>query len=64
MAFQLKDDVLGIMGNEKQLGKPIGSDIKEGKRTLIMTHAYSKADEFQKQFIMNTLGNSLIGNMD
>lgn len=64
MAFQLKDDVLGIMGNEKQLGKPIGSDIKEGKRTLIMTHAYSKADESQKQFIMDTLGNSLISDKE
>ena len=59
MAFQLRDDILGIMGNEKQLGKPIGSDIKEGKRTLIMTHAYNKADESQKQLISNVLGNPL-----
>lgn len=60
IAFQLKDDVLGIMGNEKQLGKPIGSDIKEGKRTLIMSHAYGKADKLQKELLKNILSSSRV----
>ena len=39
IGFQIWDDVLGLVGNEKVLGKPVGSDIRNGKRTLIVVHA-------------------------
>lgn len=64
LAFQLKDDILGIMGTEKQLGKPIGSDIKEGKRTLIITHAYARANDQQKRMIEGILGNPQATNQE
>ena len=38
MAFQIWDDCLDVIG--KDIGKPIGSDIKEGKKTLMYLHSY------------------------
>lgn len=42
MAFQIWDDCLDIIG--KDIGKPVGSDIKEGKKTLIYIYAYKNSD--------------------
>lgn len=57
LAFQLIDDVLGLTADEKVLGKPVGSDIREGKRTLIIVHALKHASESQRKKILETLGN-------
>jgi geranylgeranyl diphosphate synthase type I len=57
IAFQLQDDILGITGNEAQLGKPIGSDIREGKRTTIVLRAFSEANSTQRDVLTRTLGN-------
>ncbi len=57
VAFQLIDDVLGLTADEKALGKPVGSDIREGKRTLIIVHALEHASESQRKKILETLGN-------
>jgi geranylgeranyl diphosphate synthase, type I len=56
-AFQLQDDILGIVGNQETLGKPVGSDIREGKRTAIVGEAYMRADSKQRLLMLNTLGN-------
>ncbi|HVL87172.1 MAG TPA: polyprenyl synthetase family protein [Candidatus Thermoplasmatota archaeon] len=39
MAFQIRDDVLDVTADEANLGKPVGGDIREGKRTLLVAHA-------------------------
>jgi geranylgeranyl diphosphate synthase type I len=56
-AFQLQDDILGIIGDEKQLGKPVGSDITEGKRTTIIYYAFMNASPQQKTRLESVLGN-------
>jgi len=57
IAFQLQDDILGIVGDEKILGKPVGSDIREGKRTAILYHAFKNANSKQKAQLMKIFGN-------
>jgi heptaprenyl diphosphate synthase len=42
MAFQIRDDVLDLCGTEEQLGKPPGSDIKQGNITLPVIFALRK----------------------
>ncbi|HYH02554.1 MAG TPA: polyprenyl synthetase family protein [Bacillota bacterium] len=56
-AFQLQDDILGITGDEKLLGKAVGSDIREGKRTTIVLHAFANAGPQEQRFLKEHLGN-------
>lgn len=56
-AFQLQDDILGLIGKEEDLGKPVGSDIVEGKNTLIVLHCYRNASEKEREFMLRVLGN-------
>ncbi len=45
MAFQIQDDILDSYGTENTLGKKIGGDISEGKKTFLTTAAMEIADE-------------------
>ncbi len=58
MAFQIRDDILDITSSEDELGKPIGTDVREGKDTLIIIHARENASEAQWQEIAKVLGDS------
>ena len=49
MAFQLMDDALDYDSDEAVLGKPPGTDFKEGHVTLPLHHLYSKADRSLKK---------------
>lgn len=42
-AFQIQDDVLNLIGEEKLYGKELNGDIAEGKRTLMIIHAMAEA---------------------
>ena len=57
LAFQIIDDVLALTADEKVLKKPVGNDIREGKRTLMIVYALKKASKSQRKQILDTLGN-------
>ncbi len=64
IAFQIQDDILGIYGDEKKLGKPVGSDLIEGKKTLLVSKVYELGTAEQKQFLKDCLGNKNITEAD
>jgi geranylgeranyl diphosphate synthase type I len=45
VAFQLRDDLLGVFGDPAVTGKPAGDDLRDGKRTLLVAVALQRADE-------------------
>ncbi len=57
LAFQIWDDYLDISSNEKTLGKDIGNDIRNGKKTLIAVHALRTATGPQKKLLDSSFGN-------
>lgn len=57
IAFQIQDDILGMFGDEKKLGKANISDLREGKHTLLIIKALEKASGEQKEVIKGALGN-------
>lgn len=55
-AFQLRDDLLGLIGSPAATGKPAGDDVREGKRTLVMWRAWNGTDDAGRAVIVRTLG--------
>jgi len=47
---------LGVTADEETLGKPVGSDLREGKKTLINIHALENATEEQRKRIDRAFG--------
>lgn len=45
VAFQLRDDVLGVFGDPEVTGKPSGDDLRSGKRTVLLAEAVELADK-------------------
>ena len=49
VAFQLRDDVLGVFGDPAVTGKPSGDDLRSGKRTVLLAEAIELADKTDPQ---------------
>ena len=56
MAFQIADDILDVAGDTKTLGKPWGSDIRAGKRTILVLDALDHATPAQQKALRHALG--------
>jgi len=56
LGFQIWDDVLGLRADEKRLGKPVGSDIRNGKKTLIVIYALETLDAGRRGRLSQILG--------
>ncbi len=55
LAFQIQDDYLDVVSDEQDLGKPVGSDVVEGKMTLMVVNALSKASHEDKKELISIL---------
>lgn len=55
-AFQLQDDVLGTFGDAEAVGKPVASDLAEGKLTFLVHHALAGAAPEDREWLRGALG--------
>src|SRR5437868_14886759 len=55
MAFQIVDDVLDLTASEAVLGKPVASDLREGKVTMAVIHALERCTAEEKEKIKTIL---------
>jgi len=64
MAFQLRDDVLGVFGEPAETGKPAGDDLREGKRTALVAFARAAASAADRARIDALLGDPALSDDD
>lgn len=57
LAFQMRDDAIGIFGDAELTGKPTSTDIREGKRTVLLALTLQRANSRQLAALTRTLGN-------
>ncbi|MGB0365128.1 MAG: isopentenyl-diphosphate delta-isomerase [Candidatus Poseidoniaceae archaeon] len=56
LCFQLMDDLIDVLSDSATLGKPTGSDVAQGKQTLMVIHALSQPDSEVKSRLLSVLG--------
>jgi geranylgeranyl diphosphate synthase, type I len=56
--FQIKDDEIGLFGSESEIGKPVGSDIREGKKTIFYTELLGAIEAGDRVRLDRVFGNA------
>jgi geranylgeranyl diphosphate synthase type I len=64
IAFQITDDLIGVMGDPKITKKPVGNDLREGKKSLPILMAIKLAKGNDKKIILKAFGNSKVTKKD
>jgi geranylgeranyl diphosphate synthase type I len=57
VSFQITDDYIGVLGDPKVTKKPVGNDLREGKKSLPILLAIQKADPKSRKIILKVFGN-------
>lgn len=55
LAFQIQDDLLDIIADEKKFGKKIGGDLREGKKTYLLLKALETATDKADRILLNSV---------
>jgi octaprenyl-diphosphate synthase len=63
LAFQIVDDVLDLTASEDVLGKPVASDLREGKVTMAVIHALDRCTESERKLIETVLDERCFANV-
>jgi len=58
IAFQITDDLIGVLGDPRMTKKPVGNDLREGKKSLPIVLAITKSKGNDKKIILKTFGNA------
>lgn len=61
IAFQIRDDILDIMGDEDTIGKAVGSDLKDGRLTLPVIHLMANSRDGDRKYLESVLAASVKG---
>jgi geranylgeranyl diphosphate synthase, type I len=64
IAFQLRDDVLGVFGDPARTGKPVIDDLREGKQTMMLALARERAGPGQARALDRAVGDPRLGERD
>ena len=64
LLFQIRDDELGLFGTEAEIGKPVGSDVKEGKKTIIFASLMAATGPAERRRLGGIFGNPRASEVD
>jgi geranylgeranyl diphosphate synthase type I len=56
IAYQMQDDILDLVGDEASLGKPVFTDMRGGKKNIVLIHTLERCTEVERDFLNRLFG--------